>query len=115
MKLLNIDETNAFLRQLTTDRNFTSAFICTPEGGLIAASDFSSLRMVVEALSTVWQSLLPRQWKRTSFQWTESYVVLINCGDWVFGVEQRDPNPLALGLLHLKAKACAEHIKQQLE
>jgi hypothetical protein len=115
MKLLNIDETNAFLQQLTTDRNFTSAFICNPEGGVIAASDLVGLRMVVEALSTVWQSLLPPQWKRVYFQWTESYFVLVNCGDWVFGLEQRDPNPLALGLLHLKAKVCAEHIRQQLE
>jgi predicted regulator of Ras-like GTPase activity (Roadblock/LC7/MglB family) len=115
MKLLDIDETNGLLRQLTTDRNFTSAFICNLDGGVIASSDLPRLRMIVEALSTVWQSLIPAQWKRVYLQWTESYVVLVNCGDWVFGAEQRDPNPLTLGLLHLKAKACAEHIRQQLD
>jgi hypothetical protein len=40
------------------------------------------------------------------------YVVLVNCGDWVFGVEQTDPNPLTLGLLHVKTKVYAEHIRQ---
>jgi hypothetical protein len=115
MKLLNVDETNAFLKQLTTERNFTSAFMCNPDGGIIAGNDVAESRMVVEALSTVWQTLLPPQWKRVYFHWTRPYIALVNCGESVFGIEQRDPNPLTFGLLHLKAKVCAEHIKQQLQ
>ncbi|KAH0794303.1 hypothetical protein GPJ56_001745 [Histomonas meleagridis] len=84
------------------------------DGGIICSNDFKA-RMVVESLSTFWQALLPPHWKRIGFEWETSYIVLVNCGGWIFGLQQNDPNPLTLGLLRLKATKCAEFIKSKLE
>lgn len=115
-KLLDIEETKTFLTDFINDNDCKLAFISTFEGGVICSTDINQGRMVVEALSSVWQSTyFPQQWKKMSFEWESAYIVLINVGSWVFGLQQDDPNPSTIGLLRLKAKICAERILSQLE
>jgi hypothetical protein len=114
-KLLNVEETRGFLEQFATDNNASLVFICNIEGGVVCSNDLSQGRMAIEALSAIWQALLPPQWTRLCFEWETAYIVLINCGNWIFGLEQKDPNPLAIGMLQLKAKICADYLKSQLD
>jgi hypothetical protein len=118
MKLLNIEETRIFLRDFAASNELNLAFICTPEGGLICASRDSDngIRMDIEALSALWQTILPPQWKRTYFHCVnDSHLVLVNAGSWIFGLKNENQNPTTIGLLHLKAKICADHIAAQLQ
>lgn len=114
-RLLDIEATEKFLNDFVADNDLNFAFVCNSEGGLICSSDLTQGRMVIEALSTIWQTLLPPEWMHTYFEWESAYVVLVNCGNWVFGIQQNDHNPSTIGMLHLKAKVCAEHIKKQLD
>ena len=114
-KLLNIAETQKFLKSFVEENDASLAFISNQEGGVICSSDLSQSRMVVEALSSFWQTLLPPQWKRICFEWESSYIILVNCATWVFGLQFADPNPSTIGLLRLKSSICAEHIRKQLE
>ena len=114
-RLLDIEATQKFLSEFVSENDITLAFICNSDGGVICSSDVTQGRMVIEALSTVWQTLLPPAWNRLFFEWESAYVVLVNCGNWVFGIQQNDQNPSTIGMLHLKAKICSEHIKKQLE
>ena len=114
-RLLNIAATHEYLKQFATENEISVAFVCNPEGGMICSSDLTQDRMAVEALSTIWHTLLPPGWKKMFFEWETAYVVLINCGSCIFGLEQKDQDPSKIGLLHCKAKVCADRIKAQLE
>ena len=113
-KLLNIEATQTFLKTFAEENEAVLAFISTLEGGIICSSELNQARLLVEALSSLWQRLLTPQWKRICFEWESSYIVLINTGTWVFGLQYNDPSPTTIGLLRMKAKICAEHIKSQL-
>ncbi|KAK8864012.1 hypothetical protein M9Y10_011706 [Tritrichomonas musculus] len=113
-KLLNIDNTQTFLKTFVEENEAVLAFISTLEGGIICSTELNKARMVVEALSLFWQKFLNPQWKRICLEWESSYIVLINTGNWVFGLQYSDPNPMTIGLLRMKAKICADHIKSQL-
>lgn len=114
VKLLDINTTNKFLSDFSKENDISVAFLANLEGGLICASDLSA-RIVVETLSTFWNTLLPPQWKRISFEWETSYIILINCDGLVLGLQQNDPNHLTLGMLRLKANKFATYIKEKLE
>ena len=113
VKLLNINSTNQFLVDFIQKNDISVAFISNLDGGIICASDLSA-RIVVETLSTFWNTLLPPHWKRIGFEWETSYIILIKCGDWVFGLQQNDPNHSTLGLLRLIANKIAHYIKEKL-
>jgi hypothetical protein len=116
MKLLNLEETGQFLHDFIASNELFLGFICTPEGGLVCTSDDNACRMFVEALSALWQNILPPQWKRTFFHWVDdTYIVLVNKGSWIFGLQNKNQNPTTIGLLHLKAQICADHISAQLD
>lgn len=114
-KLLNIEATQTFLHNFIEENEASLAFISTLEGGIICATELNKARMVAEALSSFWQTLLSPQWNRICFEWESSYIVLINTGNWVFAIQENDPNPTTIGLLKMKAKICADHIKAQIE
>lgn len=113
-KLLNIKETQEFLKDFTTKNDIEVAFIASPEGGLICCNDPDKIRLAVEVLSNVWQTMFLPDWKRSCFEWDSAYIVLINMGSWIFGLRQNDPNPTTLGMIRYKAQICADYIAQQL-
>lgn len=112
-KLLNIEATQTFLKTFVEENEAVLAFISTLEGGIICSTELNQARLVVEALSSFWQNI-NITWKRICFEWESSYIVLINTGTWVFGLQYSDPNPTTIGLLRMKAKICADHIESQL-
>jgi hypothetical protein len=114
-KLLNLEETRLFLDQFANENGASLAFMCNMEGGVLCASDPAQGKMAIEALSVIWQTLLPPDWSKLYFEWETAYICLINCGSWVFGLEQKDPNPLTFGMLHQKARICADYLKSQLD
>ena len=113
-KLLNIEEINKFLTNFVEENNMTLAFLCTLEGGLICCNDFQNGRMVIEALSTVWQTFPDPKWERINFEWESAMCIIMNCGEFVFGFTQNDPNPSTIGLLRMKAKVLSEYFKKLL-
>lgn len=111
MKLINIDETNQFLTDLASENELSIAFIATPEGGIVCCNDLPKGRILVEALSTVWRTFPEPNWERISFEWESTTIFLENCGDYIFGLQQFDPNPLVIGLLRRKSELAAKHLK----
>lgn len=113
-KLLNIPETQNFLKDFASKNDIAIAFIASSEGGLICSNEPDKIRLSIEVLSNVWQTMFLPDWKRSCFEWESAYVVLINMGSWIFGIQQNEPNPTTLGMLRYKAQICADHIFQQL-
>lgn len=100
--LINIQELNKFLSDFADENSLTFAFVATPAGGLICSNEFTNSRMVVEALSTVWQTFPVPNWEKIMFEWESAICIVMNCGEYIFGIEQADPNPSTIGLLKHK-------------
>lgn len=113
-KLLDIQATQKFLEQVVRDEKITLAFVCNMEGGMICSSNPAQDRMAIDALAAIWPTLLPANWTKMYFEWETAYIVLVNCGSCVFGLEWKDHDSSETGYLNQKAEACAENIKKQL-
>ena len=113
MSLINLQDTQQFLTSFASENDCSLIFLASNDGGLICSNDIAQGRMVIEALSAVWQTLPNKKWKRILLEWEYVFVILINCDDWIFGLQQLDPNPTTFGLLLIKAELCAKHIKTQ--
>ena len=111
-KLLNIEAINLFLTDFVSENSLSLAFLATPEGGMLCCNDFSQGRMVVEAISTVWQTFPVPNWERINFEWESSLCVVVNLKDYVFGFTQSDPNPSTVGLLRMKANVVGNYFKK---
>jgi hypothetical protein len=111
-KLLNIEQINQFLTDFVSDNSLSLAFLATPEGGMLSCNDFSKGRLVVEALSTVWQTFPVPKWERINFEWDSSLCIVVNLDKYVFGITQCDPNPSTIGLLRLKACVVGDYFKK---
>ena len=114
-KLLNIEEINKFLTNFVDDNSMALAFLCTVDGGLLSCNDFSEGKLVIESLSTVWQTFPVPNWETINFEWESSICIVMNCGEFVFGFTQNDPNPSTVGLMKMKAKVLADYFKKLLE
>ncbi|EAX88110.1 hypothetical protein TVAG_422650 [Trichomonas vaginalis G3] len=113
-KLLNIEEFNKFLSEFAEENALTFAFLATPAGGLICSNEFTNSRMVVEAISTVWQTFPDPNWERIMFEWESALCIVMNCNEYIFGIEQSDPNPSTLGLLKHKIAVAKNFIMKTL-
>ena len=113
--LINLIETKNFLTTFAVENDLSLVFLSTLDGGLICCNDIQQGKIVVEALSTIWTSFPEKQWNHIHFEWESILIILVNCGDFIFGIQQEDPNPSIFGLLLLKSNVCANHIKKQFE
>lgn len=112
---VNVDNLNNYLTDFSNDNKVYIVFISCFDGGIISSNDINNSRIIAEVLSVIWKTFPDKDWRELNINWESSTVILINCDNFILGMQKKINEDTSFGMLIHKARIVSDYLKKEFQ